>query len=49
MSDREQTTIRLPSELKEQLQKQAGKMGISFNDLIIKLLHIGKEHYSFDI
>ncbi len=33
--EREQTTIRLPCELKEEAQKQAEKMGISFNELVL--------------
>ena len=37
---REQTTIRLPAELKEQLQREAERMGISFNGAII--LHLRK-------
>ena len=31
---REQVTIRLPTELKERLQQEADKRGISFNALI---------------
>ncbi len=31
MKEREQTTIRLPVELKEQLQQEADKRGFSFN------------------
>lgn len=31
--DREQTTIRLPAELKKQLQREAEKMNKSFNNL----------------
>lgn len=45
MSDREQITIRLPSELKEQLQKEADEIGVSLNELIIKLIRIGLEHF----
>lgn len=33
--DREQTTIRLPRELKEEIQKQADKMGVSFNEYVL--------------
>jgi len=33
--EREQTTIRLPVELKEKLQQQAGKIGISFNEFVL--------------
>ena len=36
-----QTTIRLPLELKEQLQKQAQKMGISFNAMYVITLQNG--------
>lgn len=38
MTDREQTTIRLPSELKEQLQKQADLRGYTMRDLIVFIL-----------
>lgn len=38
MKEREQTTIRLPAELKELLQKQADDIGISFNGLVIRYL-----------
>ena len=36
--DREQTTIRLPAELKEKLQLEADKLGISFNAIILSVL-----------
>ncbi len=39
--EKEQTTIRLPNELKEQLHRQANSMGISFNALVIILLNRG--------
>lgn len=35
---REQTTIRLPIELKEQLQQEADKRGFSFNALVLDIL-----------
>ena len=41
MTDREQTTIRLPAELKEQLQQEADKMGISLNAVIIITIQKG--------
>lgn len=47
--EREQTTIRLPAELKEKLQKQADQIGISFNEMVIKFIHVGMEHYSFKV
>ena len=34
---REQTTIRLPSELKEQLQREADRMGIIHDGLAVSL------------
>ncbi len=37
--EREQTTIRLPKELKEQIQRAADEEGISFNSFILKLLN----------
>lgn len=36
--EREQTTIRLPTGLKEQLQQEADRRGISFNALVVILL-----------
>ena len=36
--DRAQTTIRLPVELKEQLQAEADKRDISFNSYILWLI-----------
>ena len=44
--EREQTTIRLPAELKKQLQQEADRLGVSFNELVIKLIQVGIEHYS---
>ena len=38
---REQTTIRLPAELKEQLQQEADRRGDSFNETVIRLLRVG--------
>lgn len=32
--EREQTTIRLPAELKEQIQRKADEEGKSFNNLV---------------
>lgn len=43
--EREQTTIRLPAELKEQLQQKADRLGVSFNEIVIKLLNVGLENY----
>lgn len=34
MLDREQTTIRLPAELKEQIQREAERKEKSFNNLV---------------
>ncbi|HBG1232791.1 TPA: Arc family DNA-binding protein [Clostridioides difficile] len=36
--EREQTTIRLPKELKEKLEKQAIKKGRSFNSTLLSIL-----------
>ncbi len=36
--EREQTTIRLPVELKEQLQQEADRLGVSFNGLVVNYL-----------
>lgn len=41
--NREQTTIRLPSELKEQLQGEAAKENISFNAYVLMLISIGRQ------
>ena len=41
--EREQTTIRLPAELKEKLQQEADRIGISFNACVITLLRDGLE------
>ncbi len=38
-----QTTIRLGAELKEKLQREADRLGISFNGLIISYLWKGLE------
>lgn len=44
--NREQTTIRLPSELKEQLQKEADEMGRSFNGYVLSLIEKGRKSQS---
>ncbi len=41
-SEREQTTIRLPAELKDELQREAVKKGISLNAYILLLIDIGR-------
>jgi len=41
-SEREQTTIRLPAELKEALQREAAKKGISLNAYILLLIDTGR-------
>lgn len=33
--EREQTTIRLPVELKKQIQQKADEIGISFNEFVL--------------
>lgn len=42
--NREQTTIRLPAELKEQIQKEADEMGVSFNAMVLMLIYKGLQH-----
>lgn len=37
--EREQTTIRLPADLKNQIQKEADEMGMPMKDLILFILH----------
>ena len=39
IAEREQTTIRLPVEMKEQLQREADEMGISFTELLILIIN----------
>lgn len=34
-AEREQTTIRLPKELKNEIQRKADEMGISFNEFVL--------------
>ncbi len=41
-SEREQTTIRLPVEMKEELQREAVKKGISLNAYILLLIDTGR-------
>ena len=36
--EREQTTIRLPSDLKEEIQMEADKTGLAFNQLVLMIL-----------
>ena len=43
MMDREQTTIRLPAELKEQLQREADRRGFTLHDLIVFILWRGSQ------
>ena len=38
---REQTTIRLPEDLKERLQRQADRRGLSFNAYVLLLIDKG--------
>lgn len=40
--NKEQTTIRLPKELKEELQREADRMGISFNSYLLTLIDKGR-------
>lgn len=39
--EKAQTTIRLPAELKDKLQQEADRLGISFNGLVIDYLWKG--------
>ena len=39
MASKEQTTIRLPAELKQRLQQTADRRGDSFNGLVVMLLN----------
>ena len=36
---KEQTTVRLPLELKERIQKEANRKGMSFNELVLIILN----------
>lgn len=42
-TEREQTTIRLPAELKEQLQREAQERGISFNEYMLWLIYKARQ------
>lgn len=44
--EREQVTIRLPAELKERLQQEADRQGISFNAMVILAIRRGIDYYS---
>lgn len=46
MLEREQTTIRLPAELKEHLAKEAQRRGYSLNEMFIICLEKGLEAVS---
>ena len=39
---KEQTTLRLPAELKEALAKEAQELGMSCNDYVLLLIHEGR-------
>ncbi len=43
-TEREQTTIRLPAELKEKLQQEADETGIAFNQLVLIILNEWVKH-----
>lgn len=36
--EREQTTIRLPAELKKRLQQEADRIGMTFNQFVLLIL-----------
>ena len=38
--EREQTTIRLPRELKEKLQKESDRKGMDFNSFLLSVFHL---------
>ena len=40
---REQTTLRLPTEMLEELRRQAQKRGDSFNETVIRYIRLGLE------
>lgn len=43
LPEREQTTLRLPAELMEQLKEEAQKMGVSFNAYVLILIDKGRQ------
>lgn len=43
-TEREQTTIRLPAELKEKLQQEADRRGMGFNALVLMILNGERTH-----
>ncbi len=44
-SEREQTTIRLPAELKEALRREADRRGIGLNALVLMILNEEQNHH----
>lgn len=42
--EREQITLRLPADLKEQIQQEAERRGDSLNETIIRLIRAGMAH-----
>ena len=42
--EREQTTIRLPAELKDKFQQEADRRGIAFNQLVLIILNEWVKH-----
>ena len=43
--EREQTTIRLPTELKDKLQQEAERRGQSYNSMIIMILNEARNRH----
>lgn len=44
--EKEQTAIRMPPELKEELMREAQNYGVSFNEYLLILIHKAREIYS---
>ena len=45
MTEREQTTIRLPAEIMEQIKREADRLGISFNELMMTVINNFLDHH----
>jgi predicted HicB family RNase H-like nuclease len=43
-AEKEQTTLRLPAELKEDLMREAQELGYSFNEYVLLLIHRARRY-----
>ena len=42
--EKETTTVRIPSHIREELSKEAESIGISLNSYILTAIHAGRKH-----